>query len=293
MISALSGIALIGAIVLVGWGVRRWAGLPDTAEAVLARLVYLVLNPCLLFTVVSDSDPAILFSEPLLVSAAAALLCFVIFASLVRRTRVIGALSAGYVNANYIGVPIATYVLGDAALAVPIMMLQLLIITPIALAMLSSSDGPRSSVLGALRNPMILGVLLGLVVALTGLHVPAMLMDPLITIGQAAVPLVLIAFGMSLSGRRVLAPGPDRCGTVVAVALKVAGMPAIAYALALLLHLPPAERYGVTVMAALPTAQNIYLYAQQADHGVTLARDAILLSTLLCAPALLVITLLG
>ena len=31
-----------------------------------------------------------------------------------------GALTAGYTNANYIGIPVATYVLGDAALVVPI-----------------------------------------------------------------------------------------------------------------------------------------------------------------------------
>ena len=47
MISALSGFVLIGVIVLVGWAARRWAGLPENAEAVAGRIVYAVLNPCL------------------------------------------------------------------------------------------------------------------------------------------------------------------------------------------------------------------------------------------------------
>src|SRR3954469_11507102 len=76
MVSALSGFALIGVIVLVGWAARRWAGLPENAEAVLGRVVFSVLSPCLLFTGVAAADPGVLLSEPLIVSTAAALICF-------------------------------------------------------------------------------------------------------------------------------------------------------------------------------------------------------------------------
>src|SRR2546423_1834314 len=77
----------------------------------------------------------LLFSEPLIVSPAAAFACFALFLLLVRGwdaargrdavpgrdagNRIMGALAAGYTNANYIGIPVATYVLGNAALVVP------------------------------------------------------------------------------------------------------------------------------------------------------------------------------
>ncbi|GIE98859.1 AEC family transporter [Paractinoplanes rishiriensis] len=300
MIAALSGFALIGVIVLVGWGLRRWGSMPANAEAVLGRVVYLVLNPCLLLIGVAEADLRVLFSEPLLVSAAAACVCFGLHLLVTRRrdrgTRIMGALASGYVNANHIGIPIATYVLGNAAFVVPIVMLQLLIMTPVALTLLERAAtghaSVRSTVTATLRNPMILGVLLGAVLSVTGVRLPSVIWDPLTLIGHAAVPVVLIAFGMSLSGRRVLAPGPDRMPAAVAVVLKVAAMPAAAFLLALTLGLKTEETYAVTVLAGLPTAQNVFLYGQRFDTGLVLARDAIFLSTVICAPVLLLIALL-
>jgi malonate transporter len=287
-------------IVLVGWGARRWAGLPANTEAVLGRLAWTVLNPCLLFTGVSAADPGVLLSEPLAVSAAAALGCFGVHLlttrGLDRGARIVGSLAAGYTNAGYIGIPIATYVLGDAALVVPIIMLQLLVITPLALGLLeltvTGHASWRSAVTVPLRNPMIVAVLAGLAFALAGLRLPAVLADPIATIGSAAVPVVLIAFGMSLSGRRMLAAGPERTGTIAAVALKTAGMPAIAFGLAVALGLTRSETYAVTVLAALPTAQNVFLYAQRFGTGLILARDAVLLSTVVSAPVLVLIAVL-
>jgi predicted permease len=300
MISALSGFALIGVIVAVGWAAGRWAGLPDNTEAVLGRLVYSVMTPCLLYTGVAAADLRLLLSEPLIVSTAAAIGCFGLHVLIVRHrdrgTRIVGALAAGYTNANYIGIPVATYVLGDPALVVPIVMLQLLIITPVALTLLEFATtghaSVRSTVTAPLRNPLIVAVLLGLITSVTGLRLPAALAHPVATIGSAAVPVVLIAFGMSLSGRRVLAPGTDRVATVTAVALKTAGMPALAFLLAVTLGLSRDATYAVTVLAALPTAQNIFLYAQRFQTGLTLARDAIFLSTVVCVPVLLLIAVL-
>jgi len=286
--------------VLAGWVTGRWGRLPDNAEAVLGRLVYAVMTPCLLFTGVAAADPYVLLSRPLIVSTAAALLCFGLHALIVRRrergARIVGALAAGYTNAGYIGIPVATYVLGDAALVVPIVMLQLLVVTPIALTLLDLATTGRASVRSTvtvpLRNPLIIGVLLGLLAAVTGLRLPAVLADPVATIGSAAVPVVLIAFGMSLSRRRLLAAGTDRVATATAVALKTAGMPALAFLLAHALGLTRDATYAVTVLAALPTAQNIFLYAQRFGTGLVLARDAIFLSTVACVPVLLLITVL-
>ncbi len=300
MISALSGFALIGVIVLVGWATRRWGGLPENAEAVLGRLVYSVMTPCLLFSGVAAADLGVLLSEPLVVSTAAALGCFGLHVLIVRRgdrgTRIVGALAAGYTNANYIGIPVATYVLGDAALVVPIVMLQLLIVTPVALTLLEFATAGhaswRSTVTAPVRNPLIVAVVLGLVSSVTGLRLPAVLAHPIATIGSAAVPVVLIAFGMSLSGLRLLAPGPDRVATITAVVLKTAGMPAFAFLLAVALGLARDATYAVTVLAGLPTAQNIFLYAQRFQTGLALARDAIFLSTVVCVPALLLIAIL-
>ncbi|MEU8241866.1 AEC family transporter [Actinoplanes missouriensis] len=294
MVNALSGFLLLAVIVMIGWALRRWGSLPENAEAVLGRIAYTALAPCLLFAGTLDADLHLLVSGPLLVSTLAAVVCFTIFALIFLRrdrgTRILGALAGGYTNANYIGIPVATYVLGDASLVVPIVFLQLLIITPLALMLLESATS-RRSLLAPAANPLVIAVTLGAFLNITGVRVPSALLDPILTVGNAAVPVVLIAFGMSLSGRRVLAPGPDRLPTVVAVTLKLLVMPAVAAVLALALGLSADAAYTVTILATLPTAQNIYLYAQRFSTGLVLIRDAIFLSTVGCLPVMLLITL--
>ncbi|MEU4562436.1 AEC family transporter [Actinoplanes sp. NPDC023936] len=298
MIDALSGFLLLAVIVMIGWALRRWGSLPENAEAVLGRIAYTALAPCLLFEGTLTADLRLLVSGPLLVSTLAAVTCFAIFVLIFwrrdRGTRILGALAGGYTNANYIGIPVATYVLGDASLVVPIVFLQLLIITPLALMLLESATSRRSparwAFLKPAANPLVIAVTLGAFVNFSGVRVPSALLDPISTVGNAAVPVVLIAFGMSLSGRRVLAPGPDRLPTVVAVTLKLLVMPAVAVLLALALGLSRDAAYTVTILATLPTAQNIYLYAQRFASGLVLIRDAIFLSTVGCLPVMLLIT---
>ncbi|MDR3068598.1 MAG: AEC family transporter [Cellulomonas sp.] len=98
-------------------------------------------------------------------------------------------------------------------------------------------------------------------VAATGWSVPEVVAAPLDEIGAAAVPLVLMAFGMSLHGNRPLAAGSPRRAILVASGLKVVVMPAVAYLLALALRLPEHLLFAVVVTAALPTAQNMNNYA--------------------------------
>ncbi|WP_229074615.1 AEC family transporter [Actinoplanes sp. DH11] len=299
MIDALAGFLLLAVIVAIGWALRRWAGLPENAEAVLGRVAYTALAPCLLFEGTAEADLGLLVSGPLLVSTLAAVVCFTIVGLLLLRrdrgTRILGALSGGYTNANYIGIPVATYVLGDASLVVPIVFLQLLVITPLALVLLETTAGRptlRSVLLGPAANPLVVAVTLGAFVNLSGVRPPAALMDPISTVAQAAVPVVLIAFGMSLSGRRVLAPGPERLPTIAAVTCKLLVMPVVAFLLALAFGLSREAAYTVTILAALPAAQNLYLYAQRAGAAQVLVRDAIFLSTVGCLPVMLAVTLL-
>ena len=47
----------------------------------------------------------------------------------------------------------------------------------------------------------------------------------------------------------------------------------------------------VTVTSALPTAQNVFVYASSYDRGTLLARDVVLLTTVLSVPVLVVLAL--
>lgn len=301
MSGVLIGFAVIAAVILTGYVVGRVGLVGEHGPYVLSRLAFFVLSPCLLFTVLADADVHVLFSSVLLVSALTALAAgglFVLIAALFWRRPVaevtVGALGSGYVNANNIGIPVAAYVLGDAAFSAPVVLLQLLVLAPIALTVLDVQERGRVSIgrvlLAPLRNPIIIGSALGVLLAVLDVEPPSWVMDPFRLVGAAAVPVMLISFGIALHGQRPLSPGSDRRSVVLASTIKLAVMPVIAWVLgSFVFGLDAHLLFGVVVLAALPSAQNVFNYAQRYDRGVTLARDTVLITTLGCLPVLLVV----
>lgn len=301
MIGVLLGFAIIAAVIVLGYVVGRVGILGAGAGAVLNRLAFFVLNPALLFTVLAEADLDNLFSELLPTAAIVAGLNLAIFAAVAlvawRRPvpeATIGALGSAYANATNMGVPISAYVLGDASTSAPVMLLQLIVISPIALTVLDLSTSGRISVgrvlLQPLRNPLIIASALGLLVALVGVEPPREVMEFFEFVGAAAVPVILIAFGISLHGQRPLAPGSDRRGIVLATALKMVGMPLAAWLFGrFVFGLEGHALFATVVLAALPAGQNVFNFAQRYGRGEGLARDVVLLTTALSFPALLVV----
>ncbi|RFA18010.1 AEC family transporter [Subtercola boreus] len=300
MSGVLVGFAIIGFIILVGYVVQRAKILPADAPTSLNRFVFFVASPALLFTVIARADLSVIFSSFLVVTiicvAVSAGLYLIVSKVFFRRPlaeTVIGAAGASYVNANNIGLPVAVYVLGSAQFVAPLLMFQLIILAPITLTLLDVSTrgsvSMKTILMQPVRNPIILGSLAGFFIALSGWHLPDALLEPFVLIGGAAVPVVLITFGMSLSGQRPLAAGSDRREIVVATVLKSVVMPLVAYILGRAFQLDGIHLFGVVVLAALPTAQNIFNYAHRYEVGVALARDIVLLTTISSIPVLLVI----
>jgi malonate transporter len=301
MVGVLIGFAIIVAVIAVGYLIGRFDLLGPSADRVLSRLAFFVLSPALLFTVLAGADVRHLFSALLPISAIASLVditAFLVIALLIWRRSLpeatIGALSSGYVNANNIGLPVSVYVLGDASSSAPVILFQLIVLAPIALTILDVSTSGKLSIgrvlMQPVRNPLIIGSLLGLIVAVTHLHLPTPVLAPFQLVGGAAVPVILLNFGMSLYGRRALAPGTNRRDVVLASSLKLAVMPVVAWLLGhLVWHLQGHQLFAIVVLAALPTAQNVFNYAQRYGRGVTIARDTVLITTALSIVALVII----
>jgi len=305
MVGVLTGFAIIGAIVLAGYVVGRSGVLGEHGRFVLGRIAFYVLAPALLFTVLADSDVHVLFSSLLPVSLIAALSVGIVFALVARllwkrlvSETVVGTLAAGYTNANNIGIPVAVYVLGDPAFSAPVILLQLLVFAPVALTILDIQDRGAVSFRRILAqpftNPIIIASFIGVLFAVLGVHLPDPVMEPFRLVGAAMVPVVLIVFGMSLHGQRPLAPGSQRRDVLLASALKLAVMPLVAWSVGhFVFGLTGQALFVVTVLAALPTGQNVFNYAQRYERGEIIARDVVLITTVLSVPALVVALLLA
>lgn len=299
MRGVLAGFAVIWAVTLVGYLVGRYALLGPEGTTVVARLVFLIATPALLFSTLARSTVADMVT-PALAAFVLSTVLVAAFYLLVARylwhrgtgEAVVGALGASYVNAANLGIPIAAYVLGDVSFVAPVLIFQVLVAAPLALAVLDLTTAnrrpsPRRLVLLPTRNPIMLGCAAGLAVAVSGWTPPAEVLRPFELVGSAAVPLALLALGMSLPGSRPLAGAVDAGARYLAVTLKVLVQPALAYVLArFVLHLTGPALLAAVVTSALPTAQNVFVFATHYRQARSLARDVVVLSTVAGAVSL-------
>ncbi|UZN02724.1 AEC family transporter [Cellulomonas sp. S1-8] len=140
-----------------------------------------------------------------------------------------------------------------------------------------------------LSNPIIVATLTGLVLAALPWSLPEVVYEPFALVGAAAAPLALITFGMSLAVPRTPGGAAPRRDLALAVGLRSVVHPVLTWGVGTALGLPAPALLAVVAMAALPTAQNVLVYAMQYRHGEALARDTGLATTILCVPVLLVV----
>ncbi|MBT2532587.1 AEC family transporter [Arthrobacter sp. ISL-48] len=306
MLGVLAGFFVVWCIILVGWFVGRRKILGENARQVLSSLTFFVASPALLFETLSKARLQEVFAEPLLVTAVAAVTSATVFFAIAKfwlkralPDALMSSMAASLANSANLGIPIAVYVLGDASYVAPLLIFQLAFFTPLFLMILDSSTSqhrttPLRFAVMILRNPMIVGSALGLLVAGSGWKVPSLVMEPIHLIGGAAIPAMLIAFGMSLNGTRPLqAAAGRRVDTLLASSFKLVVQPAFAYAFArFALGLDGHALFAVVVTSALPTAQNVFVAASRYKTGLAVAKDTVLITTVVAVPAMIGLALL-
>ncbi len=303
MQAALSGYLTIWSVIGVGWVVAHFRVLNEQHRKMLSRVAFTVASPVLLFSLVSRADLSHLFSATLVVSALAIVVSGLVYLAAARvllgpgdlQGRVVGTLCSVYTNAGNLGLPVAAYVLGDMTWMAPILLIQVGVLQPLALALLdlaaARGEGRRLSWVRyltlPLRNPITLGTLAGLGVNAFQLQLPAWTWPPIEMVGQLAVPSMLLAFGISLRLDPLPGRGAHAGELFLVTPIKVLLHPLIAFGLATaVFHLRLPDVLAVTVIAALPTAQNIYLIAGRYHVRTLLARDAIFISTIASIPVI-------
>jgi malonate transporter and related proteins len=306
--AVVAGFVTIVSIIGLGILLAHLRILDVSAQHMLTRLTFYVAGPALMITVLGRTDVSRLFSANLLASISGVALSAVIYVGLARLIwrrsggdTVIGAFASCYVNAGNLGLPIAAYVLGDASQVAPTLIIQLVLIQPVGLAVLdvlSRSGEPQHRerrhwllrLSQPLANPLLVGSLIGLLLSVLHFKLPAPVHDPLALVGGMAVPAALLAYGISLRTGPLPGAGEPPVQIAAITVLKLVVQPLAAYLFArYVLGLHSGELLAVTVVAALPTAQNVFTFAVRYRQAEVLARDAIFVTTLGSVPVLLLI----
>lgn len=303
MSGVLAGFFIVWSMIGVGWVVGRTGVLGPHGRYVLNRTTFFVASPALVLYSLLDTDPREVFSLAMAVAGISGLTTGVLlFLGLRLFTRrdasevTVAAISGSVVNGANMGFPIAAYVLGDLSYAIPVILFQQAVYTPLYLFVLHTTTQKGSPGLGGVArsigaNPTIIASVIGMVLSLAGVRLPAVVLEPFASLGQMAIPAMLLAFGLSLNGSKPLAKADGYRGLIaISSTAKLVVMPLIALGVGLALGLRGHDLYEVVVMAALPTAQNVFVAAARYQAGENLARDTVLITTIGTVVVLLLVS---
>lgn len=285
----------IFALIAAGYVVARTPLLSPEGVRGLTAFVFWVAIPALVFRAgmrLFDGPPldagvlVAFYGAVLLVFPLSMLAGRLIFRLPLPELAVFGAATA-YPNNVMIGIPVAVMIYGDAALlpASAIIAMAPLVFYGSTTLLIEAGRSRRadlvgiavSAVLGVLKNPIVIGILLGLAFGATGAPLPGAA-AAVIDLAAAAVPATaLFCLGASMAGYRIAG---DLAQSAFVTLVKLAVMPPVVWVIGSVLLGLDGVTLGVAVLfGALPAAANVFLLAKQ--HGVFVQRagSAVLIST--------------
>jgi predicted permease len=296
MLPTLTVVLPIFALIFAGWIAGRFGILGSHATTELSRFVVFIALPALLFDVTAHAQWAQIWQPRFIAAFAAgvALVFCLTIAIRLRRPRhladaVIDALNAGYANTGFVGFPLALAALGRDALAPTLVatIITVCILFAIAIALietgLQTEKKRRQLVLkvsgSLLRNPLLIAPVLGAMVPLAGLSIPAPAESFFTLLGGAASPCALVALGLFLAMRRKTKE-KDLTSAALLVGCKLIVQPAVTWIMAsAVFGLSASLTHLAVLLAALPTGTGPFMLAEFYRREAEITSNVVLAST--------------
>lgn len=136
----------------------------------------------------------------------------------------------------------------------------------------------KSAWVGIAKNPMILGILLGIPFSLLRISVPAILDNALSSVAATATPVALLVVGASFSGSEAMKRWK---GAVCSSFVKLFLLPGVFLPLAAVLGFRDSELIAILIMTGSPTTVASFVMAKGMHGDCVLTSNAIVLSTIL------------
>lgn len=269
------GVALpFFALLLCGMAAARLRLLDDAGVIGLNAFVFWLALPALLFHKVATTPFERLADWTLYVGYEAS--CLVTYALVLAAARwlakrtlaeaAICALAAAWGNVGYMGVPLLIAAYGEAR-ALPSVLatvLDTLILQSVTILLIerggTGGGGLKLMSRAVARNPLILAVAAGALVAGLRLELPAPVAGFLALLGPAASPGALVALGATL---RASALGHDTRLLAGVTAAKLVLLPMVAWLVLRAVPVPDDLAAPLLVTTALPSAATVFVIAQR------------------------------
>ena len=138
----------------------------------------------------------------------------------------------------------------------------------------------KEACIGIAKNPIILGILAGLIVGLLGIEFPTIINKTVNSVAQMATPLALITIGAGFEGRKALAKIKP---TIAASLIKLVIQPLIFLPVAVWMGFGGEKMIAILIMLASPTTPSCYIMAKSMNNDEVLTASVIVTTTLMAA----------
>ena len=298
LLFSLNGTVPLFLIMLLGYLLRRKGFLTDAFIANANKLLFNVTIPVLLFHDLSSVDVRVDFDGRYLLfcflsTLASIAVVWVLARLFIRRRELIGEFVQGCFrsSAAILGAAFIQNIYGDSSMsglmilgAVPLYnifsVIILILEAPQGAQKSSLSDSIRQSLKGIATNPIILGILAGLLASLVRLPIPQMIDKGLSSLASLTTPLALIVIGAGFKGKEAL--GHIRL-SVVASAVKLLVLPAVFLPLAVMMGFADQKLVGLIVMLGSITTPASYIMAKNMGHDGSLTASICVITTFFSA----------
>lgn len=286
-------------VMVIGYVLRRLHVVDEPFIKTLNSFNYKVTLPVLLFRDIAESDFYSVWDTKYVCFcflATLACICVIwILAGLLYKNR---AQLGEFIQASYrssaavLGVAFIQNIYGTSGMA-PLMIIGTVPLYNVAAVLVLSFTGPaahgfslktlKKSLLDIAKNPIILGILLGMAASLCRIPFPAIVTKTVGNISVLATPLALIGLGAGFEGRKAL---KQLRPTAVATLLKLVVLPAIFLPLAIRLGFREEMLVALLVMLGAPTTVSCYIMAKNMGHEGVLTSSVVVSTTFLSSVTL-------
>lgn len=284
-------------VMVIGYILKQIGMLNDNFVTVANRFNFMVTLPFMLFRDISGVDIRAVFDiRYVLFCALVSTACFWIIWGGVKLFLKDQSMRGAFVQASFrssaavMGLAFIQNMYGSSAMG-PLMIVSAVplynIFSVIVLTFEGAHSGevdPKQKVKDACiniaKNPIILGILAGLIVGLLGIDFPVIVDKTVNSVAQMATPLALITIGAGFEGRKALAKIRP---TIAASMIKLVVQPLIFLPVAAWMGFRGEQMIAILIMLASPTTPSCYIMAKNMDNDGVLTASVIVMTTLLAA----------
>lgn len=286
--------AIIPLFLLMATGVFiRWRKmLTDTELKHVNGMVFNVFFFCMMFHNLYKTDLAKVWKPELVIFGVGAVCLIVllatVFVCLIEKDNYPrGAMIQGIFRSNFVllGMPMVENIFGREALALPAMMIATIVPLYNIFGVLvlesfreNGSFSLKRTLVGLLKNPMIIGAILGAFCLITGFRVPEPLLKPIAQLSDCTSPVALVILGASF---KLGTLGSEKRNLILVVVSRLLIVPGLVLGAAWFWGFRGLEFVTLISIFATPCAVASFAMAQQLNSDAELAGNSVVITSAL------------